>query len=87
MEKESYWISVWTLGGGGCRWKGSHTGLLYGLLGGGTRLKGSRTWFLYGLGGGAPGRWIDGSVGSVGSVGSIDPSSDRPIDLSIDLPI
>ena len=37
--------------------------------------------------GGAPGLWIDGSVGSVGSVGSIDPSSDQPIDLSIDLPI
>ena len=33
LEGESYWIFVWTLGGGGARWKGSRTWFLYGLWG------------------------------------------------------
>ena len=84
MEKESYWISVWTLGGGGCRWKGSHTGFLYGLWGGGARLKGSRTWFLYGLGGERP---ADGSMDLSGLSGLLDPSIHRAIDPLIYLSI
>ena len=72
LEGESYWIFVWTLGWGRPLEGESYFVFVWTLGEGGAR---------------SMDRWIDGSVGSVGSVGSIDPSSDRPIDLSIDLPI